>query len=359
MEYKRYAGLVVGSVICLLLSVASFTYRIDPGNIFRNVLVETCGEWLLEEHDVAITQNYDERLLQKYLIEHDVKNYDVVVFGSSRTMDIGKGLFSQRTVKNYSVSGASIEDDIALYFLYERLHGKPKKVIIGGDAWLLNENSGQNRWKSLAKEYKYGKARMEQDGRNRVETKSIDLEKYEQLISWPYLNESINKVKKEGLSNAKHGYCLADDKATVDEKAGMICPDGTHIPSLEAQARDAEPLARQYISNGVYSLEKYEELDNNLQASVKEFFTYLKAQDIELVLYLTPYHPIVYSYLIDNEKYYKAVKAEDFFRDIAKEYGLKIVGSYNPERCGLSNADFLDGMHMRREAVERILRGKL
>ena len=359
MEYKRYDSFVVGSVICLLLFVASFTYRIDPGNIFRNVLVETCGKWLLEEHDVAITQNYDERLLQKYLIEHDVKYYDVLVFGSSRTMDIGEGLLPQRTVKNYSVSGASIEDDIALYFLYERLHGKPQKVIIGGDAWLLNANSGQNRWKSLAKEYEYGKARMEKKDAPGVDTKSIDLEKYEQLISWPYLNEAINKAKKEGGTNAQHGYCLADDKTMVDEKAGMICPDGTHIPSIEARARDAEPLARRYISKEVYSLEKYEVLDSALQASVKGFLTYLKTQNIDIILYLPPYHPIVYSHLLQNEKYYNAVKAEAFFRDVAKEYGFEVIGSYNPERCGLSNADFLDGMHMRREAVERILRGKV
>lgn len=359
MEYKRYDSLVIGSVLCLLLAIASFTYRIDPGNIFRNVLLETCGKLLLEGHDVAITQNYDERLLQKYLIEHDANNYDVLVFGSSRTMDIGKRLFPQRTVKNYSVSGASIEDDIALYFLYERLHGTPQKVIIGGDAWLLNANSGQNRWKSLVKEYKYGKERMEKNGRIGVDTKSFDLEKYEQLISWPYLNESINKFKKEGLSNAKHGYCLADDKVTVDKKAGVICPDGTHIPSFEEQTRDAEQLARQYISKVVYSLEKYEELDNTLQASVKEFFWYLKAQDIEIVLYLTPYHPVVYPFLIQNEKYYNVVKAEEFFRDVAKEYGLKVAGSYDPDQCGLSNADFLDGMHLRRESVERILRGKL
>lgn len=353
-RYKRYDSFVLGGALCVLLTIAVFNYWMDPGNIFGNdVLVKTCGEWLLEGHDVAITQNYDERLLQKYLIEHDTEKYDVLIFGSSRTMDIGKNLFPERAVKNYSVSGASIEDDIALYFLYERLHGKPTKVIIGADAWLLNVNNWQSRWKSVAEEYAYGKGRMTKTEKS-ADSKNFDFEKYTQLLSWPYLKESIKFLRKGKMLKDEHGYCLADDKATVIKNAGIICPDGTHIPSIEARARDAEPLARQYIAGDVYSLEKYDEVDGGLQSQIQEFISYLKSQEIEIVLYLTPYHPIVYSYLLQNEKYRNVVKAEAYFRDAAEEFGLKVIGSYDPQRCGLSNADFLDGMHMRRAAVERV-----
>lgn len=357
MGYKRYVCIVIGGALCILLAVAFFTYKVDPANIFRNEeLVKTCGTWLLQGHDVAITQNYDERLLQKYLIEHDVKNYDILVFGSSRTMGIGADLFEQQTVKNFSVSGASIEDDIALYCIYERLHGKPQKVIIGGDAWLLNANSGQNRWKSLAQEYEYGKEKM----RKRSSFgKRVDIEKYTQLISWPYLNESMNKVKKDGVQDIAQGYALADDKTAVDKKAGIICVDGSHIYSADLHSKDADAMAREYIAGNVYSLEKYEEMDARIQADIKEFLSYLNAQGIEVVLYLTPYHPIVYSYLLQSDKYRNVMNAEAFFRNIAMEYGFTVVGSYDPEQCELSNEDFLDGMHMRREAVERILWGKL
>lgn len=357
MRYKRYICIVIGGALCFLLAVAFLNYKVDSANIFQNeVLVETCGKWLLEGHDVAITQNYDERLLQKYLIEHDTKNYDVLIFGSSRTMDIGKNLYPEQAVKNYSVSGASIEDDIALYFLYERIHGKPQKVIIGADAWLLNANSGQSRWKSVVKEYAYGKGRMTKPEKI-ADSNDFDFEKYTQLLSWPYLKESIKKLESGRTSKDEPGYCLADDKTAVVKNAGIICPDGTHIPSIEAQERDAEPLARKYIAGNVYSLEKYDEVDAGLQSQIREFISYLKSQEIEIVLYLTPYHPTVYSYLLQNEKYHNIVAAELFFQTLASEYGIRVVASYNPERCGLSNADFLDGMHMRSDTVERIVRG--
>lgn len=354
MQYKWYDRFVFGGVLCVLLIVASFNYWMDPGNIVDNaVLVETCGKWLLEGHDVAITQNYDERLLQKYLIEHDTENYGVLIFGSSRTMDIGEDLFPERAVKNYSVSGASIEDDIALYFLYERIHGKPQTVIIGADAWLLNANSGQRRWKSVAKEYAYGKGRVTKGG-GIVDSKNFDFEKYTQLLSWTYMKESIKKLESGKTSKDEPGYWLADDKAKVAKNAAIICPDGTHIPSVDAQERDAEPLARKYIAGDVYSLEKYDEVDIKLQSQIREFISYLKSQEIEIVLYLTPYHPIVYSYLLQNKKYHNIIAAELFFQALASECGIRVVASYDPKRCGLSNADFLDGMHMRKAAVERV-----
>lgn len=359
MEYKRFSIYVLGGAICILVAVASFCYRVDPGNIFRNVLVETCGEWLLKGHDVSITQNYDERLLQKYLIEYGTKNYDILVLGSSRTMDIGSNLFEQRSIQNYSVSGASIEDDIALYFLYERLHGKPKEAIIGGDAWLFNLNSGQGRWKSVAKEYEYGKRKLARKQEPIFRIESVDWEKYAQLISWPYFNESINKAKKGKLSNSDGGYRLADDRSVLAGNAQIKCSDGSIIRSVELLKTDSEPKARQYISGDVYSLEGYDELDVGLEKQFKLFVAYLKSQGIDIVLYLPPYHPIVYSYLAQNDKYQNALEAETFFRKVATEYGIKVVGSYDPEQCELSSADFLDGMHMRREAVERILRGKL
>ncbi len=363
MTYKRYYFCTVCIAGFILAAIAFFDYKMDPGNIFENdLLLENCGSWLLDGHDIAITQNYDERLLQKYLAEHDEKNYQVVVYGSSRTMDIGRDFFSDMSLQNYSVSGASVEDDIALYFLYERLHGTPQKVILGADAWLLNRNNDQTRWKSIAEEYMYGQKLLSGAGQPKGVSMfegNTGLEKYVQLISWPYFKESVKKFKKNQSQENIHAYCLVDEGASVPTNADIICSDGSRLPSADARARDAEPLAREYISGNVYSLEGYERLDEDWKKEFRAFIQYLIASGIDVTLYLTPYHPIVYSYLANTEKYRNVQAAEEFFKQLAAEYGVRIVGSYNPAKCGLSNEDFLDGMHMRREAVRRILEGKL
>lgn len=354
MDGKQYITRILSWFFCLLCMVAFFNYRMDPGNIFgNNRLIEDCGNWLLAGHDVAIMENFDERLLQKYLIEHDSESYDVLVFGSSRSMGIGQDLFPGFTMKNYSVSGASLEDDIALYFLYERLHGKPRKIVICADAWLLNQHNGQTRWKSIAEEYSYGIEKMTGTA---LRIEGIGFDKYFQLISWPYFRESINKAKKF-LGDS--GYRLADERGEVPLNAGIICPDGSHIPSAKEQAKDAEPEARKYIAGNVYSLERYDALDEDLRTKLQEFLSYLNGEGVIVELFLTPYHPLVYTYFARTEKYMRVLEAEEYFRKLAIDKRFSIVGSYDPKQCGLSSVDFTDGMHLRRESVYRILRGAL
>lgn len=352
MVMQRYVRCVLIMVACLLGFVATFNYQMDPGNIFgRSRLAETLGSWLLTGHKVAVVQNYDERLVQNYLIVHDSRSYDVLVLGSSRSMGIGQELFPNAVMKNYSVSGASLEDDVALYFLYERLHGKPRKIVLCADAWLLNRNNGQNRWKSLVEEYAYGKKRM--TGQS-IQASGDDLDKYKQLLSWAYFRASMEEWKTN-----RDGICLVDEKNAVLSNAGVVYPDGSHISSANEQAKDAESEARKYISDNVYSLENFDVLNEELRTELQTFLCYLKAQGVEVVLYLTPYHPIVYTYFVRTEKYWQVMAAEQYFKKCAEENGFSVVGSYNPGACGLSNADFLDGMHLRREAVYRILEGKL
>ena len=353
MPDKRYVACMLGLVACVLGLVAVFNYAVDPGNIFgKNPMIKTCGEWLLDGHDVAVTQNFDDRLFQKYLIEHDARAYEVVVLGSSRSMGIGKESFSGASLKNYGVSGASLEDDIALYYLYEQFHGKPKRIVICADSWLLNRNNNKIRWRTLAEEYVMGCSKLL--GQT-VYTDVVDAERYKQLVSWSYFMEGV-KQARETLGD---GYCLADDKAAIPSNADIICPDGSHIPSVKEQGNDAAAEARRYISGRVYGLEEFDVLDDDFQTQMKAFLGYLRLHEIEVVLFLPPYHPIVYSHFLENEKYQRVMDTERYFRECAVEYQCSVVGAYDPKKCGVSNDDFLDGMHLRREAMHRMLHEKL
>ncbi len=353
MPDNRYVSFLLGLAACVLGAVAVFNYAADPGNIFgKNPMIKACAEWLLDGHDVAVTQNFDDRLFQKYMIEHDARAYEVVVLGSSRSMGIGKDLFSEASLKNYSVSAASLEDDIALYFLYEQFHGTPQRVVICADAWLLNRNNKKTRWRTLAEEYMMGCSKLL--GQT-VYTEVVDVERYKQLFSWAYFTEGV----KQARESFGGGYCLADDKTAIPFNADIICPDGSHIPSAKEQANNAAVEARTYISGRVYGLEEFDVLDDEFQTQMKGFLSYLRRHGIEVVLYLPPYHPIVYSHFLETGKYQRVIDTERYFRECALEYRCSVMGSYDPMKCGVSNEDFLDGMHLRREAMYRMLHEKL
>ncbi len=354
MPYKRYIIGALALVFCLLGMVAAVNYAMDSGNLFgKDQILKRCGEWLLEGRAVAVTQNYDERLLQKYLIEHDKQSYDVVVIGSSRSMGIGRELFPGQSFKNYSVSGASLKDDVALYFLYEKWHGTPKKVVIGVDAWLLNHNHDESRWQSIADAYAYGMAKISRD---EPRARKLFLEKYSQLISWPYLKASIEKMKRKRAAEGADGVCEVDNLEKIQENAAVVLQDGSHIAPAKEREKDADAAARQFIAKRIEALENY---DDSEKTEFQALISYLNKQDVEVVLYLTPYHPIVYSYLEHAERYEKALKTERLIKELAMEDGIAVVGSYNPALCGVSGEDFTDEMHLRRESLQRILEGKM
>ena len=101
---------------------------------------------LLSGHNVANIGNYDERLLQKDIIQNDQRQIDIIVLGSSRSMQINSqtinDIFQDQIFFNHAVSGASVEDYIAILDLYLEKNALPSTIIIGVDPWILNSNNG-------------------------------------------------------------------------------------------------------------------------------------------------------------------------------------------------------------------------
>ena len=93
----------------------------------------------------------DERIFTKERIIYENNNPQVLVVGSSRIMQLGENELKKNTL-NLSVSGASIEDNIAIIEMaLEKFN--PEIIYLGADPWLFNVNNNQNRWKSLKSEY--------------------------------------------------------------------------------------------------------------------------------------------------------------------------------------------------------------
>src|SRR3989338_6442097 len=138
----------------ILLVMTGFNYFMDPAGLFRgNDYYEGLAGILLKGNNISNLVNYDDRLLQKYLIEGLPEKKGIVLLGSSRVMQISSDFFPGHTFMNHGVAGASLEDDMAIYWLYRKQGLLPSTVIIGLDPWLLNKNSGQLRFESILREY--------------------------------------------------------------------------------------------------------------------------------------------------------------------------------------------------------------
>jgi len=180
-----------------MFAVASTNYCVDPAQLFSDGNYEQgVADILLSGNNVTNVSNYDERLLQKAYINNLKRGNDVIVFGSSRSMHIRSHLFPGMSFFNHGVSGASIEDYLAIYELYEQRKFVPSIVVLGLDPWILNQYSGQNRWKSLRWEYFSIANRLNINSNIDNDNES---KKLMELISLPYLKESIKKYYGIGI----------------------------------------------------------------------------------------------------------------------------------------------------------------
>lgn len=344
------------SMICfpVLVTLISVNYYVDPANLFSGGKYEKgIANYLCEGYNVTNIYNYDERLLQKYFIECLKIKPDILVIGSSRSMLIGSDLFSNKIINN-GVSGASVEDFLAIYNFYQKRKFKPKTIILGLDPWLLNDNSGQTLWKSIADNYfemlkNIGlKKYMPRNGEG-IEFLQNEINKKMQIVSFNYFQQSLSMISTK--TNYYPTKELVNDTFTKHTD-GSICYDNNY---RYADSISVTNSAKAFINaNPLYSLGSFSNLSSRNKEIFEKFVLYLNEQNINLIFFLAPYHPIVYDYFKINAKYKIVLQTEKYYKELAKKYNLKLLGSFNPHIFKLKNIDFYDGMHCNVNAIKTI-----
>lgn len=347
---KKYVLGCIGMVFILLVCIAVFNLWQDPAGIFagenpyKTMAKESCSGKKL-----VVSGNYDERLFTKNVIELGDNRYDVIVLGSSRIMDIGEQDFPDEIkVRNLGVSGAALEDDIAIWESYvTHMDALPKLVIVGIDPWLFNRHNGENRWKSLTEEYLAGMKRL-----GLKSDVQKDNERYRSLLSISYTKESWKKYRNP-VKPLEVPLEIWNSQEESAEDKSLIYADGSRMGSRKSYREDAEAKARAYVRDKVYHLEKYKELDEGLRDIFSAWIKSMQKQGIKVIFFLPPYHPLVYDHLQQNIQYKNAFEAGAWAKDFAADQGIDIIGAYNPQEMGVGKDAFIDGMHMKRQYQSR------
>jgi len=356
----------------ILLLIVGFNYFVDPASIFKSKVYYTkIATILLKGNNVANLSNYDERLLQKELINNLTKRKNIIVLGSSRVMQIKSCIFNSNSFLNNGVSGASIEDDMAIYGMYREKGMIPSKVIIGLDPWLLNKNNGQSRYKSLNYEYQkineYIQHSTAQHSTAQHSTAqhstaqhskyTIVNDKYFELFSPSYFQSSFqywingffeNKNRKyefyeTNKNEINESLKLSDGSIRYDYKTRNTLPSNVYKTAITYSN-----------SYPIYSLGDFSALDKELINTFEDFISLLKKDGVEIIFILPPYHPVVYSALIHSDDYKIIIDVEKYFTQYAYKNKIKIIGSYNPDVYNFTNIDFIDGMHQTSNSIDRL-----
>ncbi|PHS56346.1 MAG: hypothetical protein COB17_09435 [Sulfurimonas sp.] len=339
-----------GSIILIVLIISIFNYKIDSLSLFGNSnYLSKVAKILVNGQMVAGLKNYDDRLLQKLIIKNLKIKSDIIVIGSSRTMQMRQSFFRKKiNFFNHSVSGASLEDYIAIVGAYEYIHKYlPSTIILGVDPWIFNKYNSQNRWQTLSKYYNYEIKKI----KNKEEIKSftVNISKWKQLLNYEYTIANIKFFTYLNKNNGKIFY-ITDD-IDIDDSI-KDCDGSIYYPYKQRYMKVDN--TKKYSENNVYSLERFYKL-NNIKL-FKIFINYLTYNGVRVILFLPPYNPASYDIMVSKAKYKNLVKVEKYLIDFAKKNQVKLIGSYNPHKYNLKINDFFDEMHAHDYVLREILK---
>ena len=320
--------------IVVLGVIGGINYWIDPASLFGKGSTEIqIAEWLADSKIVAGATNIDERLLQRhYVHQAHALHPNHLVLGTSRSMLINRKYFSpEKIFFNSAVSGAAIQDVLAIFYLWEQSGADIRSVTLEVSLDWFNRKHQEDRWKTLETEYQQ---MLHQCGGS-SETSSLNVKSF-QLFSPSYFQYSCKQLFfPSGGADA----VISDST----DSRNLRFPDGSiryPLSLYEKHPLDPQEVHRWVVEKGLF----YENIDMERMSIFEHFIDYLRGKNIDIQLLIPCYHPEFYqqlyakspamSELLDYLKHFLASRSE-----------IQLIGSFDPATYGLGPDDFFDVAH--------------
>jgi len=339
--------------LATLALVATTNYAIDANEIYRAhdaqvPLVRSFVQRLLAS-ETGLAFVPQERSVKLELARQSAA--DCVVLGSSHEIQLGFGsapsIFDTCTaVVNLAVSGGSFEDFVAAIGIVIR-RKFARTVYIGVGPWMLRRGADERFAEERAV---YNEGRIVLGLEAESGRLNDDIAWYVNLISADYLQHNVGflwrTMKSLGSLPVRRFEIKDGQLARSDE--GVISSDGTIRYSRDELNKSPQPPGR-----GDYKIAS-PVLDPAVIAEFEQGLRLLVEQGVVIKMLLMPYHPAVLN-CADARVCESLRQVEEYIRNLSQRCDFDVIGSYDPRPFALTGRDFMDEMHLNREAL-RILR---
>ena len=292
----------------------------------------------LSQSQFVYFSNMNERRFMEGRLFYPLDNVDSIVVGSSRVMQINSEIMGEE-IQSFTISGASIEDDIA--FGLEALKKlNYRNIYIAADPWLINSFDGQNRYEVVANLYRYWSDLM---SRNEQPHPFLNSRNHQTSDG---INSNVLNILRDTIFQNTNSIASDGSAGAWDKKAY----DGSHIYKKRPENQ------RGQVSSGFSSLLNYAmrnfEYDNQSIRNLEIFISYLQSNGVSVNFILSPYHPDLYKLMASEKPIF--LEIEDWFRDFASRNNVGVIGSYDGSVVGCADDEFYDGMHPKSTCMQKL-----
>lgn len=273
----------------------------------------------------------DDRTFTLSRLFYDLEKVDHLFLGSSRIMQINTDIIGSE-IMNLAVTGCSIEDHISLTF-ESILKLSPKYVYISADPWLFNKNNGQDRYKNIIQTYDYWDKVLLSDGNYSKSYFSTSSSFFS--YNNHYLKFIRDFLEVKNIHIPKNSNIESVKKKMYD---GSLVYD-SHFVSKMNDVRNITDKLDYFVD---YGMDNYI-FDESKKNKFCKLIDILQKREINVTLILPPFHPLIYDKILLDDS--PVLEMENVFLDIARDFDINLLGSYDPYILNCPPDYFFDGMH--------------
>lgn len=346
------------SVIPLICFLVITNIYQDPANIFHNDSASIADAILSGNEAYFGSGNGDERAVKQSLIEGMSKDVDCLTMGPSLSMGIRRTNVGTDSYYNLSASGLNFYDFLAEFGLMEIYDINVDRIVFCVDSYFFDENfySAGSRNPDMMKYADYMIAILNNEECSVPEKVSDEQMRLmiEQAFSITYFQSSVKFIQ------SNNSYIIPNKRwGIVDETTEDLAhykSDASWVYAIEYRRATENDVLRHAAG---YNINAQFSKGGHISEYSKDIFIklieHLRNKGVEIEFFLCPLAPALWDRIendVDSDQFFILDELEEFATETAKEYGIKITGSYNPYQVGISNADFWDSRHIRHDNLD-------
>ncbi len=343
---------------CICITIVFFAvialtnYFGDPANLYHEGTINELVSLLAKGNIVSKSGDMDERMFQKVRIESLQSVPETVILGSSHVVYVP---WEFEAYYVGGVSGAVLNDYIGILGILDYYGKLPSTIVIGVDPYIFYDKFDEKRYQSIQKFVDLGYRILRgEEGKNDEMDKDFiqyQLLKAKELISLSYFQNSLKLMIKNSFRQENHVLSVEDTSIGEDLK---VLPNGRYIPRLSTfcSIEENRNITRKNIdSQNIYKMNGFSDVSDEKKELFELMTEYLLSEEIKIEIYLPAWYPDYYEEFKKNDTLFGVLKAEEYIREMAAERNIPVHGSYDPDKVGVTEKDFMDDMHLTPEAA--------